>query len=84
MNVVDADGLVHSGRQLPAAKDTIRLLQQNEKNELMISDFPVSNLEEMDDGSVTAKSKISAMPKPDANLSTSDLEALIDFVQTLQ
>jgi len=84
VNVLDVNGLVYSGRQLPAAKDMIRLLQQNERNGLIIIDLPVVDLEEMDQGSVTAKSKTSAMPKPDANLKDSDVEALLDFMQTLR
>lgn len=84
VNVLDVNGLVYSGRPLPAAKGMFRLLQQNEKNELTIVDWPLEELEEMDEGSVTSKSRTSGMPKPDANLKDSDLEALLDFLQTLQ
>jgi len=79
------DGLTISGRKLPAPDGRIRLLTVDAAGRPTVNDFAESALEPLDDdGHVTQKMDVSAMPPATQALSPEEIDCVIDFLLALK
>jgi cytochrome c2 len=77
-------GSLVSGRRLPGPPDCIALLIVNESGNVEPRTFPVNDLEPFDNGEMTLRSEVSAMPSYKTALTHDELQSLLDFLLTLR